>query len=388
MNTSVALNSNKLPNTIKHKPTNSPLINKLKKISQSHKIWQNPLLLACSAGSLQLNEFKQFFTQYYYYSRNFTKLIAAGMCQCDNDAIRSKLSANLWEEGGGIDIEHRHSEILKRFLINGLGIDEKTITTEFHTEFFFKQYLALCLNSGAVECAAVLSFATEGIVPRLYKIFKQGLLAAGLKNSDLTFFTIHIACDDDHALTLEEMALSYMDEPMWFERCKEAINKALDLRNSFFENIFQSLQRNKLNQLIDTISHLPDPSTSTDITDKLHYQINKIKGLLYTNKDMAKRINFAVDRIPFNTDVLDPRLVRISPGFTNELYRHAHEIVLLILSGNGKVKVNEQILSIKAGDLIHIPRWSLHQTFNSGSSCLIYFAVTDYGLTRRCPLNS
>ena len=36
-----------------------------------------------------------------------------------------------------------------------------------------------------------------------------------------------------------------------------------------------------------------------------------------------------------------------------------------------------------AGDSVLVPRWALHQTTNTGTTQLVFIAVTDYQLTKR-----
>lgn len=361
-------------------------IKELKKIRDSHQIWSNPLLLACASKSIDLNDFKHLFSQYYFYSKNFTKLLAIMMSKCDSDFYRAKLSANLWDEGGGADIEQRHSELFRKFLKQSLDIDTNNIKFEHYTEVFLNQYISLCLNSTAAECASILSFGTEGIVSKLYKILKEGLIQVGLNENELSFFNIHIMCDDDHSKTLEEMALTYNSEYLWFENSKKAINKALDLRDTFFTNIYESIQSNKLKQLIENINSKNNAGVNENRL--LHYNLNEINNKLYSNKNIEKNINFKVDRVPFGADILDPRIVHIQKGFTNELHNHAHESIFLILSGIGEVIINELCIKIKPMDIIFVPRWVGHQTRNTGDEDLIFFAITDYGLTKRFPQNS
>jgi pyrroloquinoline-quinone synthase len=47
-----------------------------------------------------------------------------------------------------------------------------------------------------------LCLGAEGIVPYLYSAVVEGFLAAGESVDKLKFFTLHIACDDDHAATM------------------------------------------------------------------------------------------------------------------------------------------------------------------------------------------
>lgn len=375
--------------TLSHNLFQIEFSKKLNEIKDNHKIWSNPLLEACKIGTLTFADFQLFFSQYYFYSKNFTKLLAAAMLNSDNDYFRSKLSANLWEEGGGQDIKLRHTEIFRKFLREQLQISIENIHFESYSKYFFKQYLDLCLKSSPAECAAILAFGTEGIVPRWYTIIKNGLLNLGLTEDVLEFFNIHIVCDDMHTQTLEEITLSYSKKDYWLDRCKKAITKALDLRDEFFSNIYNDIKSNKFTELLEKIAH-PINTVENKLTPikALKSSININNDQLYRNQDLEKNINFSVERVSFNADVLDPRIVHIPSGFNNELHSHAHETVFFIIDGMGEVVVDGVAIPVKHGDIVYVPRWALHQTRNTGKTELKFFAVTDYGLTKRLPQNT
>ncbi|HVV69208.1 MAG TPA: iron-containing redox enzyme family protein [Gammaproteobacteria bacterium] len=362
----------------------------LYKIRDCHKIWENPLLKACVSGLLTFEDFRFIFSQYYLYSKNFTRLLAAFMVNCESDIYRSKLSENLWEEGGGSDIEKRHAEIFRRFLVDHLYLNPlENIVFEPFTQDFFQQYLDMCLNYSSLEAAAALSLGTESIVPKLYQIFRQGLRAIGLQNKSLHFFDLHIQCDDDHAKTLEDILLSYKDEANWLHLCKAAIIRALDLRDVFFENIYKHISYKKnLDELSKSVTQQPAGIHNNFDFENLRSTTSFSGNLLYKNQQKEGKINFFVERIPFPSYVLDPRLVEIPSGHTNEQHNHAHETLFLILEGCGNVIIGENTVHVKPGDIVFIPRWITHQTLNTGSVNLRYFAVTDYGFTKNFPENT
>src|SRR5262245_25316234 len=55
-----------------------------------HPFWQNRLFKACTAGHLTKDDFKFIYGQYYLYSKNFTRYLAALMANCDSDYHRSR----------------------------------------------------------------------------------------------------------------------------------------------------------------------------------------------------------------------------------------------------------------------------------------------------------
>lgn len=360
----------------------------LKKLCSQHAIWKNPLLIAAESGALKFSDYQFLFSQYYLYSKNFSRFLAAVMANCENDFYRSKLAENLWEESGEKEIKDRHAEIFRRFLTGSLKLDLAIIEFNGFTKSFVDQYMALCFDLPSLEASAVLSLGTEGIVSTLYTFFRTGLLAAGFKNSELRFFNIHIECDDAHAATLEEIVLYYAHEKNWFERCKQAMLTALDLRQKFFNDIYSEILKRNIQSLLETAAYHPSKPIKIPQKEELVSQADFDKNVLYFNKDEASNINFQVQRVPINAQVLDPRLVVIPPGYQNEYHEHAHETVFLILEGEGEVLIENYTLPIKAQSIVYVPRWLKHQTKNTGIKNLKFFAVTDYGLTGRFPTNS
>ena len=84
----------------------------------------------------------------------------------------------------------------------------------------------------------------------MYSVFVTGLRKAGFHDDELGFFHLHIACDDEHAETLEQMMLSYASESRWMDVCKRAMNRALNLRLEFFERMADALQHRRLDTTV------------------------------------------------------------------------------------------------------------------------------------------
>ncbi|MEO5727380.1 MAG: iron-containing redox enzyme family protein, partial [Byssovorax sp.] len=92
-------------------PTPEQMVVQLRKVEAEHSFWNNRFFKACLAGHLTKEDCKFVFGQYYLYSKNFTRYLSALMANCDNDLHRSRISENLWEEGGGAAPEKRHAQI-------------------------------------------------------------------------------------------------------------------------------------------------------------------------------------------------------------------------------------------------------------------------------------
>ncbi|MEC4815762.1 MAG: iron-containing redox enzyme family protein [Scytonema sp. PMC 1069.18] len=219
-------------------------LEQLNDLKDNHPFWNNNLLRDAQSGNLTIENYRYIWGQYSLYCQNFTRYIAGVMAACESDYYRARLSENLWEEGGGCKTEERHSEIFRKFL-KQLGINPLKIEYTDFTHIFVQQYLRETTCSDVLWSSAILSLGTEAIVPRMYKIFIQGMLKAGIPDEWLDFFYIHVKCDDQHAATLADLMCSLNQERDWFPRCYSALDRALTMRANFFENLYAiCLQQN------------------------------------------------------------------------------------------------------------------------------------------------
>lgn len=104
---------------------------------------------------------------------------------------------------------------------------------------------------------------------------------------------------------------------------------------------------------------------------------------VYANQNERLNIDFSVERLGFpEIQTMDPRIVRIAPGKNNELHKHAHETLFVILEGEGEVLVGKMWGKVKKGDVAFVPRWIFHQTRNtSATNGMVVLAITDFGFT-------
>jgi mannose-6-phosphate isomerase-like protein (cupin superfamily) len=217
----------------------------------------------------------------------------------------------------------------------------------------------------------------------MYTAFLNGLLAVGLSDEHTEFFRIHVACDDEHARTLEGIMMSYSGSPNWYGTCLGAMDYALRLRQRFFEQMFDVIQARRMNAVIAGIQSGESLAPKAWLGSDLRYCVNTRGTPLYANVDERLGIDFSVERVPFDTDVFDPRLLRIAPGANTEQHRHPHESIFYVIRGTGRVHVDESVVDIGPGDLVFVPRWATHQSFNTSSDELFILALTDFSLTEK-----
>lgn len=363
------------------RPT-SPEILALQQEMAQHPLWTCRLLVACQQGKLSRDDFRYVFSQYYGYSRNFTRYLAAVMASCPDDYLRSRLSENIWEEGGGAAPEARHAQIFRTFLTEALGLDPHQVVFDDCTTLFVDGYLRATSADDHAYAAAFLALGTEGIVSRLYEVMVGGMRSAGLSDEQLHFFHLHIGCDDEHAATLTQILEHARGEPGWADRARRGMTDALDARCAFFEALFDRLEARRYLPLVERIrakeSLVPAGTRAPAFVSRTTEALEPV----YANQNERLNIDFTVEKVRApGAQALEPRLVRIPGGRNNERHRHAHETLFYIVAGEGMVAVGDEIIPVSAGDTVFVPRWAFHQSRNTGTSELVILAVTDFGLT-------
>jgi pyrroloquinoline-quinone synthase len=222
---------------------------------------QHPLLDAIAEGQFfdLAGALRRLFTEYYAYSRRFTKYLAATMATLDDPGHRAALIPNSAEEAGQLDDHHRseliaagldpqhvsapHPELFRRFL-SAVGIEVKPGTAHVATVAWIEAFEAIC-HSGEGQAIGALGIATEGIVRMMYERLLVGIRRAfpELSDRDRAFFELHALVDDDHAATLRAIAIELADTPARRHALAVGVVGALGARAMFYDHMFALLNR-------------------------------------------------------------------------------------------------------------------------------------------------
>lgn len=372
---------------------NEKQIDKFMSIANSHPIWQCDLLTNMKKGRYSQHELAFIFQQHYYYSINFTRLLCLVAGHFDKSAHRAIIIENMYEEAGEEDINSRHSILMRNFLQRVSGQDTGLENFEYFTKYYVNRCIDYIKHCKPIEAAAFMAWGTEGVIPKLYQIFIHSLDAIGFSPQDYTYFQLHIECDDGHHDALASIVTDIMNTESkhhsmdsLVQQVSNAIDKSLNFRLEYFNSIHHELEIRPIRSILKSIKqHKPFTYTGKSIVSNKQ-QVKE--NILYNNIDSRKKISFNVARVPFEMESLDPRLLTILPGMENEPHKHAHETFFYIVSGIGKCYINEEVFNVEQGSMIHVPRWVVHHTENTGTSDLIILAITDYGLTGRFSENT
>jgi len=223
---------------------------------------QHPLLDAIASGQFSdlQGALRRLFTEYYAYSRRFTKFLAATMASLDEPSHRAALIPNTAEEAGQLDDHHRaelrgigldpddvavaHPELFRRFLA-AIGIDDATSAPpHVATVAWIEAFEAVC-RSGECQSVGALGIATEGIVRSMYARLLVGIRRAWpeLSGRDRAFFELHALVDDEHAETLRTIAIDLADTPARRRALAVGVLGALGARATFYDHMYALLVR-------------------------------------------------------------------------------------------------------------------------------------------------
>jgi len=340
---------------------------------RGHPFWSNKFFKACTDGRLNKQDFCYIFSQYFLYSKNFTRYLSAVMTNCESDYYRALLSANLWEEGGGLEPEKRHANIFRKFLLDTFALKLDEIQFDDHTKYFYTKYLDSCIRNDAMYGSAFLSLGTEGIVAPMYTILVEGMRKAGISDDNLTFFFIHMECDDEHAETLEQMMTSYSDHPLWYSTCHRAMDEALTLRANFFNQLITHIDNHR------ALGLKPEVYPASPVIPHVSHasQFHKLKE---QTPQFVFRYSSSGGNVNLPTKTIASKILTLPLGQTSSLLKQPFESLIHVLEGSGHCLIDGTQYDINTGDTFYVPPWNSYQIFSSTLSPMRYLITTNQPL--------
>lgn len=348
----------------------------------THPFWEGRLLRACRRGHLSREDLGPVFSQYYLHCRALVRCLHALMANCENDAARARLAQLVAEETVAAPEPHP-LERFRRFLSEGLGVEVEGLRGQDATHHFARECLDFCMRATPAAGSAFLGLGTESLLPRLYSVFAEGLLHAGVSEKHLRFFRDAMAADSRRARVLEELMLAHAHEPGWHGCSLRAVERALELRGAFFDSLFDAVPRQRVTPLLERIQAGCTRTPERPEPRSIHLEDLSRGESSQRNAHAWRGIDFTEERAPFQGEVLEARILRIAPGQGSEARREAHETLLAVLSGTGRVRVNATEVRVRPGQLVFVPRWAWQQAHSTGETELTLLSVTDQGLATR-----
>ena len=194
-------------------------------------------LTRCRTGEISRKELHTFVEQHQLYSRHFTRYLAALLANMEDDEQRLALTRNLFDEMGlGEAGNMPHSKLYLNMMESlGLTAGHPPLPSTRHLN---DTMFECCKSPSPMVGLGALCLGAEGIVPYIYGLIINGFLSVGVSINDLLFFTLHIECDDEHALTMNDIiGKNLRDNPNTLLDLNYGAEKMIKPRIGFFEGL-------------------------------------------------------------------------------------------------------------------------------------------------------
>jgi mannose-6-phosphate isomerase-like protein (cupin superfamily) len=306
----------------------------ISKMLSAHQIWSSPILRAVSANWLTAEDLR-------------TVAMAFSVARSAHDECRAGIGGTAASGHGAVGTEGQSSEKIPTF-----------------ARYFAGQYQEFCRTQGPTAVETFLGLG-EQILSRLEAVLSEAFERAGQEPRGNP-------APADGPAAEPGTASAVRDEP--------AAGRALFLYGQLLEDLYQAVRFGRMSEAFDRIQSRRSLEREDEPPIPLYPGVGEV---MLVERDDARSIEFTVERYPCTAETLDPRIVRIPPGKTNNLHKHAHETLFCFIEGTGEILVGTTWVPVKPGDAVFAPRWAMHQTRNTGGSELVLLAITDYYLTSK-----
>ncbi len=198
-----------------------------------------PFLRSCREGTVTRSVLERFLSQQFFYSRHFTRYLCALLSNVVNDADRRELTENLVDETGLGKAGGVPHSVLYQDMLKELGVDINKATPLPETQNLVQTMWESCRNPNPAVGLGALCLGAEAIVPHVYSQIVQGFESCGIPSESLSFFNIHIACDDEHAVTMKNIIEREMRSPEQRMALRCSAARVISARTRFFGAIAQ-----------------------------------------------------------------------------------------------------------------------------------------------------
>ncbi len=309
----------------------------------SHRAINHPYLLALEKGEFQhIDEvLTDFASQYGAYSDWFSRYLTAVISKLENPTHRNHLLKNLAEENGHLHHEDLeairklsikdewvqeipHPQLFKRFQ-EAMGVDS-TQTPCVEVEIWRESFLSLLQNGSSLQAIGAIGLGTESVVKFIYKHIIEAIKKhTSLSLQQYVFFPLHTEVEDEHSLTLVEIAkeLASESEQAVLE-LRKGMLKALNLRAAYWDNMYERA------------SALDQSLTSSDQLKIVTLFTKMIKGKKLSNQEQELLLHQINDvRIGLTEDLSTVPVEKLLPGLSS-----------LLLYGMQTEKHKEEVLNL------------------------------------------
>lgn len=212
------------------------LIDRLREIVRSQHLLDHPFYQRWSCGELGLDELREYARQYYHYALAFPTFLSAAHANSDDLSVRQEILENLIEEERGPE---NHPELWLRFC-EALGLERHDVMGSTPSEATRRliDTIKVRASSSVHEGLAAL-YAYESQVPAVAQAKIDGLARfySIADERSVSFFTVHLAADVEHARTSESLLKRLCTGDAEARAASEAAEATVDALYGFLDGV-------------------------------------------------------------------------------------------------------------------------------------------------------
>ena len=218
----------------------NPIVSNFETVRQELilRLRQHPFLTKCRNGQISSATMETFLVQQGLYSQYFTRYLCAFMSNLpDNESVVA-LAENLFDEMGFRDDSQTPHSVIYKNMLESMGLSMSGQVALAGTTKLIQTMFEHCRSADVAKGLGALCLGAEALVPDLYGDIVVGMETLGHGGEQTAFFRIHMACDDAHAETLQNMVKALVKrDPDSFARVQQSGRELVEARLFFFDSI-------------------------------------------------------------------------------------------------------------------------------------------------------
>ncbi len=203
-------------------------------------IGRSPFFLFWKEENIDPTLSKRFLASFDALVKSFPSLIAAGASRMKDEASRTTLAVNLYQECGEGDVSRTHYAIYRKFLATA-GIDLSAITENTFAAKWrdrLAEYLQSASTGAVLGALAAGEFLAQPALGRIYLVLKNHYPQA-----DQEYFTKHLALETEHVEEITAIIARQAEADGGFAEVVKGFKFGLSVWETYFNHLAEHLDQ-------------------------------------------------------------------------------------------------------------------------------------------------
>jgi len=194
------------------------------------------------------DDFRIFSSQHYPLVGTFTRYLELLLLSAPSSAAKIWLAKVLVDEYGERSAGQDHAAHYRVFMHACGWRDDQLDTVPLHPAVtgFIAEHLRICIEEPFLVGLGAVGPGHEWAIPTMFENLLRGLRAAGFKEDEIEYFTLHTAQDIDHAAWLEEALAGYADTTEAQEQIRRGCLMSLAARERLWWGVADKINAGRM----------------------------------------------------------------------------------------------------------------------------------------------